>query len=65
MFGLTKPKLPVTEEKQLWIDRFFLRLAALVGAQRLLEATVVLPTLEHFPDRYDRFNSQSKIASPD
>lgn len=54
MFGLTKPKLPVTEEKRLWIDRSFLRLAALVGAQRLLEATVVLPTPEHFPDRYDR-----------
>jgi hypothetical protein len=54
VFGLTKPKLPVTEEKQRWIDGCFRRLASLVGAQRLLEATVVLPTAEHFPDRYDR-----------
>jgi hypothetical protein len=54
VFGLTRPKLPVTEERQRWIDRSFLRLASLVGVQRLLEATVVLPTPEHFPDRYDR-----------
>jgi hypothetical protein len=54
VFGLTRPKLPITEEKQRWIDGSFLRLASLVGAQRLLEATVVLPTPQHFPDRYDR-----------
>jgi hypothetical protein len=43
VFGLTRPKLPSTEEKQRWIDGSFLRLASLVGAQRLLEATVALP----------------------
>lgn len=54
MFGLTKPKLPVTPDQKLWIDDAFRRLAAILGAHRLLEATVVLPTPEHFPDAYDR-----------
>lgn len=53
MFGLTKPRLPVTEEQRTWIDESFLRLASLLGANRLLNATVVLPTPEHFPDPYD------------
>jgi len=53
MFGFTKPKLPITPEQQRWVDRFFLRLAALLGAHRLLQATVVLPTPDHFPDPYD------------
>lgn len=54
MFGLTKPKLPITPEQRLRIDESFLRLAALLGAHRLLEAAVILPTPEHFPDPYDR-----------
>jgi len=54
MFGLSKPKLPLTPEQQRWIDSSFLRLASLVGANRLLQATVILPTPEHFPDPYDR-----------
>ena len=54
MFGLTKPKLPVSDEQKEFIDRSFLRLASLLGAYRLLEAAVILPTAEHFPDPYDR-----------
>lgn len=54
VFGLTKPRLPITLEQKQWVDDSFLRLAALLGARRLLEATVVLPTPEHFPDPYDR-----------
>ena len=54
MFGLLKPKLPVTPEQQQWVDTSFQRLAALLGAHRLLQAIVVLPTAEHFPDAYDR-----------
>jgi len=53
MFGLTKPKLPITSEQQRWVDSSFLRLAAILGSQRFLQATVVLPTPEHFPDPYD------------
>jgi hypothetical protein len=53
MFGISKPRLPISPEKQQWVDGSFLRLAALLGPERLLQATVVLPTPDHFPDPYD------------
>jgi hypothetical protein len=53
MFGLLKPKLPVSDEQQKWVDQSFVRLASLLGANRLLEAIVILPTPKHFPDPYD------------
>ncbi len=54
VFGLTEPKLPVTEEQKRWIDNSFLRLATVLGARRIFQATVILPTPDHFPDPYDR-----------
>jgi len=54
MFGLTKPKLPLTPDQRQWTDQSFVRLASLVNANRLFEARVVLPTPEFFPDPYDR-----------
>jgi hypothetical protein len=53
MLGLLKPKLPVSDEQREWVDRSFVRLGELLGADRLLGTTVVLPTPEHFPDPYD------------
>ena len=53
MLGFLKPKLPITQEQQMWVDSSFVRLAGILGAQRLLESTVVVPTPEHFPDTYD------------
>lgn len=53
MFGLTKPKLPITADEQKSVDNCFSRLATLLGAHRLLDATVMLPTPDHFPDPYD------------
>jgi len=53
MFGLTKPELPITPEQQRWADNSFLCLEAILGSDRLLQATVVLPTPDHFPDPYD------------
>lgn len=53
VFGLSKPKCPVSLEQKQWIDDSFIRLAGLVGVDRLLQATVVLPTANHFPDPYD------------
>ena len=53
MFGLTRPKLPITLEQNKWVDDSFVRLATLLGAGRLLQATVILPAPEHFPDLYD------------
>lgn len=54
MFGLLKPKLPLDQDQQDWADRSFKRLGTLLGARRLLDATVMLPIQEHFPDAYDQ-----------
>ena len=53
MFGFT-PKLPITEEQRLWVNEGFHRLEKLVGRTRMLEARVIEPTAEDFPDRFDK-----------
>ena len=53
MFGLT-PKLPVSDEDRQWVDNGFNRLSRLLGHQRMLQAKMVLPDAEHFPDPYDK-----------
>jgi hypothetical protein len=53
MLGFS-PKLPVSEEERLWVDQGFARLGAMLGRSRLLEAKVVLPNAEFFPDAFDR-----------
>ena len=53
MFGL-RPKLPVSDEQRMWIDEGFLRLEKLLGRSRMIEADVVLPNDDYFPDPYDR-----------
>lgn len=62
MFGFGKAKLPITMEQKEWVDRSFVRLAGLLGANRLTEAEVVLPTQEYFPDRYDRSEEALKLV---
>jgi hypothetical protein len=52
MFGL-RTKLPVTEEERLWVEDGFRRLSRMLGASRLQNAAVVLPTDEFFPDLWD------------
>jgi predicted metal-dependent hydrolase len=52
MLGFS-PKLPVSEEDRQWVDEGFRRLQKLVGRRRMLEAKVILPTAEDFPDPYD------------
>ena len=47
-------KLPLTDEDREWVDEGFGRLEKLVGRRRMLEAKVVLPTAEDFPDPYDK-----------
>ena len=47
-------KLPVSDEERLWVDDGFRRLEKMLGRGRMLEAQVVLPTPEHFPDPYDK-----------
>jgi hypothetical protein len=52
MFGFS-PKLPVSEEDRQWVDEGFRRLEKILGRRRMLEAKVILPTAEDFPDPYD------------
>ncbi|WP_263374787.1 hypothetical protein [Granulicella aggregans] len=54
MLGIFKPKLPVSDSQRLWVDESFVRLSRLLGADRMMSATVMLPIAEHFPDTYDR-----------
>ena len=53
MFGFS-PKLPVTDEQRVWVDNGFRLLERLLGRHRMLEAKVVEPTAEDFPDPYDK-----------
>jgi hypothetical protein len=53
MFGFS-PKLPITEEQRLWTDEGFRRLERVLGRNRMLEAKVVGPTAEDFPEPYDK-----------
>jgi hypothetical protein len=58
MFGFS-PKLPISDEERLWVDEGFRRLEKLLGRRRLLEAVVITPTAEDFPDPYDRTVAES------
>jgi hypothetical protein len=53
MFGFS-PKLPIGDEQRLWTDEGFRRLEKLLGRRRMLDARVVEPTAEDFPDPYDK-----------
>lgn len=53
MLGFS-PKLPITDEDRLWTDDGFHRLEKLLGRRRMLEAKVILPTAEDFPDPFDK-----------
>lgn len=53
MFGF-RPKLPVSEEDRQWLDDGFNRLSRMLGHKRMLEAKLILPDADHFPDHYDK-----------
>ena len=53
MFGFSS-KLPVTDEQRQWVDEGFSRPEQMLGRRRMLEAVVILPTAEYFPDPYDK-----------
>jgi len=52
MLGFS-PKLPISDADRQWVDEGFRRLEKLLGRKRLLDAKVVLPTADDFPDAYD------------
>jgi len=53
MFGLA-PKLPISDNERQWVDDGFRRLDTVLGRPRMLDAEVILPSVEYFPDNYDR-----------
>src|SRR5207302_11477571 len=53
MFGFSA-KLPINDEQRMWVDEGFKRLEKLLGRRRMIEAKVVEPTAEDFPDPYDK-----------
>jgi hypothetical protein len=52
MLGFS-PKLPISDEDRQWVEEGFKRLGMMLGRQRMLDAKVVLPAAEDFPDAYD------------
>jgi hypothetical protein len=59
MFGI-RPKLPISDEDRQWVDNGFDRLCRMLGRRRMLQAQVVLPDAEHFPDPYDKSDSAAE-----
>jgi hypothetical protein len=59
MFGF-KPKLPLSDEDRQWVDNGFSRLSRILGRNRMLQAKLVLPDAEHFPDHYDKSESAAE-----
>jgi hypothetical protein len=55
------PKLPVDDEERLWVDEGFARLEKMLGRTRLLEAKVILPNPEYFPDPWDGSEAAAEI----
>lgn len=49
-----RSKLPVSDDEREWVDEGFRRLEEMLGRRRMLEADVVLPNDDYFPDYYDR-----------
>jgi hypothetical protein len=58
MFGFS-PKLPINDPERQWVDEGFRRLEKLLGRRRMLEARVITPTAEDFPDPYDKTSAAS------
>jgi hypothetical protein len=48
------PKLPVAEEERQWVDDGIMRLEKLFGRSGMLQAKVILPNADYFPDLYDK-----------
>jgi hypothetical protein len=59
MFGI-RPKLPVSEEDRAWVENGFDRLSRMLGRRRMLDARVILPDAEHFPDPFDKTSAAAE-----
>lgn len=52
MFGLFKPRCPIDVREKVWAEQRLLWLCERFGLKRMLNATIVEPTVEFFPDSY-------------
>ncbi|MGA2497728.1 MAG: hypothetical protein ABSH20_08305 [Tepidisphaeraceae bacterium] len=57
----SKPSCPIAADEQQWIDFRFRWLEAQLGQDRPRKQTVVLPTPEFFPDRYDATPEDAQV----
>jgi HEAT repeat protein len=58
MLGFIRhPKCPIDTFEKVWIEQAFRWLGKSFGSRRLLEALVIEPTAEYFPDPYDESNA--------
>ena len=53
MFGWFQPQCPLDTAEKAWVELRMNWLSAKLGKQRLIDATVMLPTPEFFPDELD------------
>jgi hypothetical protein len=53
MFGLFAPRCPLDTWEKAWVEWRMRWLAGKLGPDRMLQAEVILPGDEHFPDPYD------------
>jgi len=53
MFGWFQPHCPLGTQEKVWVESRMSWLASALGGQRMLEARVIEPTDEFFPDHYD------------
>ncbi|MGI8981211.1 MAG: HEAT repeat domain-containing protein [Pirellulaceae bacterium] len=62
MFGWFQPQCPLDTAEKAWVELRMNWLLAKLGQQRLIDATVMLPTPEFFPDELDgREEDASKV----
>ena len=53
MFGWFSPQCPIELKMKVWIEKRMRWLADTLGRKRMLEAVVIMPTAEFFPDSYE------------
>jgi hypothetical protein len=55
------PKLPISDEERLWVDEGFRRLERMLGRRRMIDAKVVLPSAQDFPEPYDKSAASAEL----
>lgn len=61
MFGFLQPQCPVPRDEKAWLENGFAWLTDQFGRERLQRGTVILPTEQFFPDRFDGTNQTIRL----